>query len=72
MEVLPLHAWTEAASRLPDGIPKHVTAGVLDLIERLPPPDVLGQGDLHSSNVVRTAEGPRITDWGAGPRARRL
>ena len=68
-DVLPLRAWTEAAVRLPDGIPKHITAGVLTLIERLPPAEGLCHGDLHSNNVIMTAEGPRIIDWGAAVRA---
>jgi len=68
-DVLPLRVWAEAASRLPDGIPKHIATGVLTLIERLPPAEGLCHGDLHSSNVIVTAEGPRIIDWGAAVRA---
>jgi Ser/Thr protein kinase RdoA (MazF antagonist) len=45
------------------GMPKHIAFGILPLIERLPPGDGLCHLDLHPSNVIMTAEGPRIIDW---------
>jgi hypothetical protein len=68
-EIPSLRAWFTAASRVPDGIPEQVATGVLDLIERLPPSDGLCHADLHADNVIMTADGPRIIDWGATVRA---
>jgi Ser/Thr protein kinase RdoA (MazF antagonist) len=64
-----LRDWIEVAAQATDGIPKHIAAGVLALVERLPPPLGLCHGDLHTSNVIMTAEGPRIIDWLAAVRA---
>jgi Phosphotransferase enzyme family len=36
-------------------------------IERLAPGDGLCHGDLHPDNVIMTADGPRLIDWGARP-----
>jgi Ser/Thr protein kinase RdoA (MazF antagonist) len=68
-EVLPLYDWMDGSLRLSEGIPKHVTAGVLSLIERLPPGDCLCHVDLHPGNVIMTADGPRIVDWTSAVRA---
>jgi len=68
-EVPSLREWFTAASRIPDGIPKHIATGVLALIERLPPGDGLCHADLHPGNVIMTADGPRIIDWVATVRA---
>jgi tRNA A-37 threonylcarbamoyl transferase component Bud32 len=46
------------------GVPKHIATGILTLIDRLHPGDGLCHGDLHTNNVIMTAEGPRIIDWG--------
>jgi Ser/Thr protein kinase RdoA (MazF antagonist) len=58
-----LRDWFGAVSQVPGGIPEHIAAGVLALIERLPPEEGLCHGDLHPSNVIMTADGPRIIDW---------
>lgn len=68
-DVPALRVWVDAVSRIPGAIPSHLVAGVLTLIERLPPGDQLCHGDLHSSNVIMTADGPRIVDWLAAVRA---
>ena len=46
-----------------DRIPKHIAAGILTLIDRLPPGDGLCHCDLHPGNVIMTAGGPRLIDW---------
>ena len=50
-------------------LPEPIAAGVLNLIDRLSPGDGLCHGDLHSGNVIMTAEGPRIVDWTGAVRA---
>ncbi len=50
-------------------LPEPIAAGVLTLIDRLSPGDGLCHGDLHSSNVIMTAQGPRIVDWNGAVRA---
>jgi streptomycin 6-kinase len=60
-----LRDWFTFASRVPGGMPEHIASGVLALIERLPPGDGLCHADLHPSNVIMTADGPRIIDWAA-------
>jgi Ser/Thr protein kinase RdoA (MazF antagonist) len=45
------------------GIAEPVAAGVLGLIDRLPPDERLCHGDLHPANVIMTREGPRLIDW---------
>ena len=68
--VLSLRDWFDAASRLPGGmLPKRFVTGILALIERLPPRDGVCHADLHPSNVIMTADGPRIIDWAATVRA---
>jgi tRNA A-37 threonylcarbamoyl transferase component Bud32 len=49
-------------------VPAHI-AGILTLIERLQPGDGLCHGDLHPSNVIMTADGPRLVDWTGAVRA---
>jgi len=68
-EVLSLYNWIDGSLRLAVGIPKHVAAGVLTLIEHLPPGDCLCHVDLHPGNVIMTADGPRILDWTSAVRA---
>lgn len=50
-------------------LPAHVTNGIIPLLDRLPPSDGLCHGDLHSSNVIMTPEGPRLIDWTGAIRA---
>ena len=50
-------------------LPEHIAAGVLTLIDRLPPEDGLCHADLHPGNVIMTADGPRIIDWACALRA---
>jgi tRNA A-37 threonylcarbamoyl transferase component Bud32 len=64
-----LRDWFVAVSRVPGGIPEHIATGVLTLIDRLPPGEGLCHGDLHASNVIMTADGPRIIDWAVSMRA---
>src|ERR1044072_7097943 len=44
-------------------LPERITTGVLALIDHLAPDDVLCHSDLHTSNVIMTAQGPRLIDW---------
>jgi Ser/Thr protein kinase RdoA (MazF antagonist) len=69
-ELLSLRDWFAAVSRQSgDMLSKHIASGILALIERLPPGDGLCHGDLHPSNVIMTADGPRIIDWIGAVRA---
>jgi Ser/Thr protein kinase RdoA (MazF antagonist) len=58
-----LRHWFRSAWRVPGGIPQHIATRVVTLIERLPPGDGLCHYDLNPSNVIMTADGPRIIDW---------
>jgi len=64
-DVFCLRDWFGALSRGTGLVPEHIVTGVLVLIERLPPQEVLCHGDLFPGNVIMTAEGPRIIDWSA-------
>jgi Ser/Thr protein kinase RdoA (MazF antagonist) len=65
-----LRDWMDGSLRLSGGIvPKHIATGILALIERLRPGDGLCHADLHPDNVIMTADGPRIVDWGGAVRA---
>lgn len=69
-DVLPLRGWMDAASQTSrDILPERIAAGVLALIDRLPPEDGLCHTDLHPGNVIMTADGPRIIDWACALRA---
>lgn len=69
-DVFRLGDWFGALSRGTGGqVPEHIVAGVLTVIERLPPNDVLCHGDLFPGNVIMTADGPRIIDWSSTVRA---
>jgi len=69
-DALPLRDWMNAWLRAAGGaLPKHIAAAVLALIARLSPGDGLCHGDLHSDNVIMTAEGPRLVDWIGSVRA---
>jgi aminoglycoside phosphotransferase (APT) family kinase protein len=69
-DVLPLRDRDAQPSRLSGGIlPEHIATGILTLIERLAPADGLCHGDLHPDNVIMTAAGPRLIDWGGATRA---
>jgi len=50
-------------------VPEHIATGILALIERLRPGDGLCHTDLHPGNVIMTADGPRLIDWGGAVRA---
>jgi Ser/Thr protein kinase RdoA (MazF antagonist) len=69
-EVISQRVWMSHSLRRPnDRIPPHIAAGVLALIERPAPGDVLCHCDLHPGNVIMTADGPRLVDWSALVRA---
>jgi Ser/Thr protein kinase RdoA (MazF antagonist) len=69
-DVVSLRDWIDTASRFSgDLLPKHITTGVLTLIDRLPPGDGLCHADLHPGNVIMTADGPKIIDWVCAVRA---
>jgi aminoglycoside phosphotransferase (APT) family kinase protein len=64
-DVFLLRDWMKSTLQVSgDHVPKHIAAGILALIERLQPGDGLCHGDLHPGNVIMTAEGPRLVDWG--------
>jgi Phosphotransferase enzyme family len=68
--VLSLPDTMAGSSRLSGGmLPKHIAAGILTLIDRLPPSGGLCHCDLHPGNVIMTADGPRLIDWGGATRA---
>ena len=69
--VLPLHDWMGGTLRLAgDTVPKHIPAGVLNLIDAPGlPADGLCHCNLNAGNVIMTAQGPRITDWTNAVRA---
>jgi tRNA A-37 threonylcarbamoyl transferase component Bud32 len=69
-DVLSLRDTMAGSLRLSGGIlPKHIATGILTLIECLTPGDGLCHGDLHPGNVIMTADGPRLIDWGGATRA---
>jgi Ser/Thr protein kinase RdoA (MazF antagonist) len=69
-DVLTLSDSMAGGLRLSDGtLPEQIATGILALIERLTPGDGLCHGDLHPDNVIMTAEGPRLIDWGGATRA---
>ena len=69
-EVLFLRDRMDGALRLSSGmLPEHIATGILALIERLAPGDGLCHGDVHPGNVIMTADGPRLIDWGGATRA---
>jgi len=67
-----LRDWIDAASRRSgDLLLADIAAGVLTLIDRLPPGNGLCHTDLHPGNVIMTTDGPRIIDWACAVRAPR-
>ena len=63
-EVLLLRDWIGILLQGSEGtLPKHFVTGIPALIERLPPGDGLCHVDPHPSNVIITANGPRLIDW---------
>jgi aminoglycoside phosphotransferase (APT) family kinase protein len=69
-EVLSLRDYMEGWLRLDGGLlPKHIATDVLALIDRLSPGDGLCHCDLSPGNVIMTAEGPKLVDWGSAMRA---
>ena len=68
-DVFSLRDTMAGESRLSGMLPKHIATGILTLIERLTPGDGLCHGDLHPGNVIVTADGPRLIDWGGATRA---
>lgn len=69
-DVLFLRDHFERSAGLDDTrVPAAIATGVLALLDRLAPGDGLCHADLHSSNVIMTAEGPRIIDWTGAVRA---
>jgi Phosphotransferase enzyme family len=68
-DVLSLRDTMAGSSRLSSTLPEHIATGILGLIERLAPADGLCHGDLYPGNVIMTADGPRLIDWGGATRA---
>jgi len=69
-DVLSLRDYMDASLRLSGGrLPEPIATGILSLIERLSLGNELCHGDLHPSNVIMTAEGPRLIDWTGTVRA---
>ena len=63
-DALPVRTYMEVSLRQSDGgVPDHIAAGVIALIDRLPPDDRLSHCDLHPGNVIMTADGARLIDW---------
>ena len=68
--VIALRDWMDAAlSGSGDVVPKHIATGLLALTDRLRPGDELCHCDLHTDNVIMTADGPRLIDWMLAVRA---
>lgn len=55
--------------RARDALSNSVAAGILALIDRLPPRDGLCHGDPNPGNLIMTTEGPKLIDWIAAMRA---
>jgi len=68
-EVVTLRDTIAGSSKLSSTLPRHIATGILRLIDRLAPGDGLCHGDLHQGNVIMTAGGPRLVDWGGAARA---
>jgi serine/threonine protein kinase len=69
-DVVLLRDWMDDSLRRSRGlVPEHIAAGILALIERLRPGDGLCHTDIHPGNVIMTADGPRLIDWGGAVRA---
>jgi Ser/Thr protein kinase RdoA (MazF antagonist) len=69
-EVVSLRNWIANAARVSgDVLPEQIAAGVLSMIDQLPPEDGLCHADLHPGNVIMTADGPKIIDWACTLRA---
>jgi Ser/Thr protein kinase RdoA (MazF antagonist) len=67
-DVLSLRDTEAGSSRFSGGmLPEHITTGILSLIERLAPGDGLCHGDFYPGNVIMSADGPRLIDWGVQP-----
>jgi serine/threonine protein kinase len=66
-DVLSLRDLMNGSSRLSAMLPKHIATGILTLIEHLAPGDGLCHGDLYPGNVIMTADGPKLIDWGGRP-----
>lgn len=68
-EVLSIRDYMDNELRADDGkVPKPIAAGILALIDRLPPGDGLCHCDLSPGNVIMTADGPRLVDWSGARR----
>lgn len=52
-----------------EALPKQIASGILPLIDAMSPGDGLCHADLHSGNVIMTAQGPRLVDWTGAVRA---
>jgi Ser/Thr protein kinase RdoA (MazF antagonist) len=64
-DVASLRDWIDHISRH-DGrgrLSSHAAVAVLTLIDRLRPAGELCHCDLHTANVIMTADGPRLIDW---------
>jgi hypothetical protein len=68
-EMFTLRDTMAGSSKLSSTLPKHIATGILSLIDRLTPGDGLCHGDIHPANVIMTADGPRLLDWGGAARA---
>ena len=70
LDILSLRETESSSSRLSGGVlPEHIATGILTLIERLAAADGWCHGDLHAGNVMMTADGPKLIDWGGTTRA---
>src|ERR1700722_16225058 len=67
-DVLSLRDTMAGSSRLSSALPEHIATGILALIERLAPGDGLCHGDFYPGNVIMTADGPKLVDWGGATR----
>ena len=69
-DLLSLRDYMEGSLRLSGGaLPAPIASGVMALVERLPREGGLCHCDLHPSNVIMTAQGPRLVDWTGAVRA---
>lgn len=69
-DVVPLRDFVDGSLQLNGGgLPPSIVTGILPLMDRLSSGDGLCHCDVHTGNVIMTAQGPRLIDWLSAVRA---